>query len=262
MNRITDYKQLVGDITSWIRNYAVSNNIKSLVIGISGGIDSAVVSTLCARTGLPTYICMIDIGNTVGSIEIAIKHMKWLKEQYNNVEYKHYMLYDTFSDIVEELKETTEHSEANLKSRMRMCTLYNIATCIQGIVVGTGNKVEDFGVGFCTKYGDHGVDISPIADLYKTEVRELGRYLDISQEIIDAAPTDGLWDDGRTDEQQIGATYEELEWAMNYTELMTGIQYMDTELTTRQMEVLKIYRKLHNQNQHKMQPIPIYKLPL
>jgi len=257
MNRIKDYKKLSEDIVQWIRQYAQDNNIKSLVVGVSGGIDSAVVSTLCALTGLPTTVLVINIHSKEDHIAIANTHCASLEDKYENIHWK----YSIMSRVIDNISFPGNNSElayANTKSRLRMIELYNHATTTNGIVVGTGNKVEDFGVGFFTKYGDGGVDISPIADLYKTEVRELGRYLGISQEILDAAPTDGLFEDGRTDEDQIGATYEELEWIMErYTDPIMG-EY--EEFTPRQIEVSKIYRNLHKQNRHKMLPIPIYKL--
>lgn len=259
MNRVTDYSKLATDITAWIREYATTNNIKSLVVGVSGGIDSAVVSTLCAMTGLPTYCCFLDIHTIDAHSWLSMGHIGNLATKHPSVICLEQLnLTSAFDELIKCIERTDLHAYVNTKSRLRMTALYHIATCTHGIVVGTGNKVEDFGVGFYTKYGDGGVDISPIADLYKTEVRELGRYLGISQEILDAAPTDGLWSDGRTDEQQLGATYEELEWAMEVVHTPTFKGYtMDVK---REQEVLEIYHRLHKQNQHKMLPIPIYKL--
>jgi len=266
MNRIKDYKQLATDITTWIRDYVTTNNIKSLVVGVSGGIDSAVVSTLCAMTGLPTYCCIIPTNDNVDkAMKVSYDHIHWLQDTYSRELIHKEMIsiggvVQQFKNVIENKLADNDHGYVNLKSRMRMSTLYYIACIYSSIVVGTGNKVEDFGVGFYTKYGDGGVDISPIADLYKTEVRELGRYLGISQEILDAAPTDGLWSDGRTDEQQIGATYEELEWAMEMQPLIQ-VDNHHIPFDERQQEILNIYHKLNTQNQHKMLPIPIYKLP-
>ncbi len=258
MNRITDYGKLATDIITWIKAYATTNNIKSLVVGVSGGIDSAVVSTLCARTGLPVYTSYINVHSQQDHFTRSVKHINWLKQQFGDKVHGGLWdmspVMDAFTEVLD-ASDLHDHSLANTRSRIRMMSLYYLAGHTDGIVVGTGNKVEDFGVGFYTKYGDGGVDISPIADLYKTEVRELAKYLGINQEIIDAAPTDGLWADGRTDEDQIGATYEELEWAMDYRS-----KFMWSGLTPRQVEVMDIYDRLNKQNQHKMQPIPIYKL--
>ncbi len=264
MNRITDYKKLQDDIVTWIKDYATTNNIKSLVVGVSGGIDSAVVSTLCCLADIQVYTVGIDINSREAGLELASIHENWLCENFMNYS-KSYNISKTFNILMKEVDledlDTNYNStliEANTKSRLRMIVLHQIAQATGGIVVGTGNKVEDFGIGFYTKYGDGGVDISPIADLYKTEVRELAKYMGVSQKIIDAAPTDGLWEDGRTDEDQIGATYEELEWAME--RLLDPVIGEYEECTPRQIEVIKIYRNLHRQNQHKMLPIPIYKL--
>ncbi len=261
MNRITDYSKVADDITNWIHDYATTNNIKSLVVGVSGGIDSAVVSTLCARTGLPVYCVMIDIHSNQDCVQMAYSHSNWLK-------HKHFPSVNTISRnldrVLMEYREAGRledaHVIANTKSRMRMTVLYEIAALHQGIVVGTGNKVEDFGIGFFCKGGDGNVDISPIADLYKTEVWELGKYLGVQLCIIEAPPTDDLFLDGRTDEQQIGTTYEELEWAMEEFADPTGGPLDSSYYTDRQNKVLAIYDRLHQQNQHKMQPIPIFKL--
>ncbi len=216
------------------------------------------MSTLCARTNVRLYPCIIGINNHKECISRAENHCKWLSDNWGNSMSWHFEMqsvFDSYTKNIGDFKQNTL-ALANAKSRLRMMTLYQVAAEYSGIVVGTGNKVEDFGVGFYTKYGDGGVDISPIADLYKTEVRELGRYLGINQEILDAAPTDGLWSDNRTDEEQIGATYEELEWAMEQVPTLSMI------FIGRQQEVMKIYNEFHNKNQHKMLPIPIYKLEL
>ncbi len=261
MNRITDYKKLSEDIVNWIHKYATDNNIQSLVVGVSGGIDSAVVATLCARTGLPTWLTLIAINSNKKHMKIAHDHC----ETMDDIGHVHIMafelsaVYTKLSRIAIIDKFIDSHTAANMKARLRMTTLYTIASQCNGIVVGTGNKVEDFGIGFFTKYGDGGVDISPIADLYKTEVRELGRYLGVSEEIINAQPTDGLWEDCRDDETQIGCTYEELEWAM---EMFKSSWEYGQSFSERQTKILGIYNRLHNNNQHKMQPIPIYKLTI
>ena len=246
---------LILDIISWINNYAVTNGVTSLVIGVSGGIDSAVVSTLCAKTGLDTYVITLPINQKEDQLTNAQDHITWLTENYTNVkglEFDITKIFDTFSDEFPD--HDSKLSLANSRSRLRMTTLYHIATNVGGIVVGTGNKVEDFGVGFYTKYGDGGVDISPIADLYKSEVYAIGKELDVSKEIQEARPTDGLWDDDRDDETQLGATYDELE------NIMGKIESGDTSLLTkREVEVKAIYTSLNQKNNHKMVEIPVYK---
>ena len=236
MNRIKNYDRLAFDIDRWLKDYYYMYAIKAFVVGVSGGIDSAVVSTLCAKTGLPTYILTMPLNSSVKNTELSDAHALALKEKYDNVTHYNIDLSDPYHKLISTIglktapegltvnREliTNNLANANTKSRMRMVTLYQIAGSVGGIVVGTGNKVEDYGVGFYTKYGDGGVDIAPIADLYKTEVRELGGYLGVDYSIIDAKPTDGLWEDGRSDEDQIGATYSELEEAMetvSYTHL-------------------------------------------
>jgi NAD+ synthase len=253
MNRIIDYKNLSEQIQNWIIDYVNKNNIKTLVIGVSGGIDSAVVSTLCSRTGIPTVAVGMPLNSKPENTRLSNLQLDFLSKL--NVQTIEVELSDAFklfeSTIPHHFK--SELASANSKSRLRMMTLYHIATNRNGLVVGTGNKVEDFGVGFYTKYGDGGVDISPIADLYKTEVRELGRYLVIPQDIINATPTDGLWDDDRNDEEQIGATYEELEWVMEY-----GINKQ--VYTKKEFNILEIYQNFNNKNNHKMIQIPIFDL--
>ena len=235
----------------------MENNILSLIIGVSGGIDSSVTSTLCAKTGLKTIVLNMPINQERKQNELANKHIKWLKENWGNVENYVVDLTNTYEEFISNQSKEYEFSElvlANTRSRLRMTTLYAIAGINKGIVVGTGNKVEDFGIGFFTKYGDGGVDISPIADLYKSEVYALAKSMSITEEIQQADPTDGLWDDGRTDEDQIGATYDELEWAMKEIE-----QRSDSKYSTRQKEVMEIYLKMNKNNAHKMKPIPIFK---
>ena len=247
MNRIKDYEKLKFDIDRWLKDYYYFHAIKSFVVGVSGGIDSAVVSTLCAETELPTYVLTMPLHSKQENTKLSDAHAKALADKYSNVTVVNVDLtrtYDSFMVWVDDTFTGNELANANTKSRLRMVTLYQVAGSVGGIVVGTGNKVEDYGIGFYTKYGDGGVDIAPIADLYKTEVRELGSYLGVSDDIINAKPTDGLWDDGRSDEDQIGATYSELEEAM---ENGTG-------------KAIHILEKINRQNKHKMEPIPTFKL--
>lgn len=253
MNRIIDYKNLSNEIQKWVKNYALDNNIKTLVVGVSGGIDSAVVSTLCAKTGIPTIAIGMPLNSKPENTKLSNIQLEFLSKL--NVQTIEIELSETFKSLEQSIPFLfkSDLANANSKSRLRMITLYHVASTVNGIVVGTGNKVEDFGVGFFTKYGDGGVDISPIADLYKTEVRELGRYLGIPKQIIDATPTDGLWDDNRNDESQIGATYEELEWVMEY-----GINKLNH--TDKEHNVLKTYQCHNTKNKHKMVPIPIFDL--
>ena len=247
---------LKNKITDWIKNYAIKNNLDSLVIGVSGGIDSAVVSTLCARTGLKTIVLNLPISSKESNTNLSSLHCSWLCETFDNVKTRQIDMtpaFDSFQDTMTAHNYCNSLAAANSKSRLRMMSLYHIAACNNGLVVGTGNKVEDFGVGFYTKYGDGGVDISPIADLTKTQVRKLAAELQINNKIIEAPPTDGLWEDSRTDEEQIGASYEELEWAMEHLSNNINI-----DLTSRQKEVINIYNKFHNKNRHKMTSIPVF----
>ena len=235
-------------IKDWILNYVNSmpKKAESLVIGISGGIDSSVSSTLSAMTGLKTIVLSMPIKQKSSQHDLSLKHQEWLKENFKNVEGITVELDSLFSTFEKTLKNFDSlHGMANSRARLRMTTLYQVAAANNGIVVGTGNKVEDFGVGFYTKYGDGGVDISPIADCNKTQVWELGKELNILQEIIDAPPTDGLWDDGRTDEGQLGLKYNELEEAMENPNSPNRAKY-------------EIIRK---QNMHKMEPIPVCIIP-
>ena len=235
-------------ISNWIKDYTemMPSKAKSLVIGISGGIDSSVSSTLSAMTGLKTIVLSMPIKQKSSQHDLSLKHQEWLVKNFNNVE-AHIInldkLFKTFENSLS--KFDSELGLANSRARLRMTTLYQVAAANKGIVVGTGNKIEDFGVGFYTKYGDGGVDISPIADCNKTEVWEMGKSLNILKEIIEAAPTDGLWDDGRTDEGQLGLKYEELEEAMN-----------NSNSANREK-----YEKIRQMNLHKMQPIPVCKIP-
>jgi NAD+ synthase len=241
-------------ISEWIKNYAENSNIHSLVIGVSGGIDSALVSTLCCMTGLKTYAVSLPIKQQSKQYDRANQHINWLKTNFDNVSSCEVNLTGTFEMIEKSLQTfSNDLSSANTRSRLRMTALYHIATSVRGLVVGTGNKVEDFGVGFFTKYGDGGVDISPIGDLTKTEVRIMASELGIVESILIAKPTDGLWEDDRSDEDQIGATYEELEWAMNYLETNSN-----KILSERQKTVMNIYINFHRKNLHKMNPIPVF----
>ena len=241
-----DVKKRAKIITDWINNYcdSASYKPKTLVVGISGGIDSSVVSTLCANTGRKTIVLTMPIKQIKSQHDLSLTHAKWLKQKYKNVE--HHLLemdkiFTSFSQVLNNFD--NEHGYANSRARLRMATLYQVAAANKGIVVGTGNKVEDFGVGFYTKYGDGGVDISPIADCSKTQVWELGRHLGVSEEIINTPPTDGLWDDGRNDVQQLGMSYEDLEKAM---EDKNDPNY-------------KKYLEIREKNLHKMKPIPVCK---
>jgi NAD+ synthase len=246
MDRIENYEELKERIVKWIKDYADENKIQSLVVGVSGGIDSAVVSTLCAETGLPTFPLGMPIHQDSDQESLSDIHLAWLEKKYKNVKILKFNLTKVFEKFKEALQEYSHDdlSLANSRSRIRMITLYQIAGKYNGMVVGTGNKVEDYGVGFYTKYGDGGVDIAPIADIYKTEVWELGRHLGVNEKIIEASPTDGLWDDKRTDEDQLGASYAQLEEAMEYG---TG-------------PAVKILETFNGRNKHKMESIPTFKL--
>ena len=235
-------------ISNWIKTYVdqMPNKAQSLVIGISGGIDSSVSSTLSAMTGIKTIVLTMPIRQKDNQHDLSLKHQEWMTKKFKNVEAYTISLdklFESFSSTLNKFE--NEHGFANSRARLRMTTLYQVAAANKGIVVGTGNKVEDFGVGFYTKYGDGGVDISPIADCNKTEVWELGKELGILREIIDAPPTDGLWDDGRTDEGQLGFNYKDLEDAMK-----------NPNSPHRQE-----YEKIRKQNLHKMEPIPVCKIP-
>ena len=246
MNRITDYSKLKTDISDWMVDYMKSSGMNVFVVGVSGGIDSAVVSTLAAETKYNVFALGMPIHQNSEQESLSDAHLKWLSEKYINVEAVKINLTNTFETFRYDLERhaTDNHALANTRSRLRMVTLYQFAGQYKGIVVGTGNKVEDYGVGFYTKYGDGGVDIAPIADLYKTEVWELGKHLGVDSRIIEATPTDGLWNDGRTDEDQLGTTYVALEEAM---ESGTG-------------DAVKILETFNNMNSHKMNPIPTFKL--
>ena len=246
MNRITDYSKLKSDISDWMADYMKSSGMNVFVVGVSGGIDSAVVSTLAAETRYNVFALGMPIHQNPEQESLSDAHLKWLSEKYVNVESVKINLTNTFETFRYDLERhaTDNHALANTRSRLRMVTLYQFAGQYKGIVVGTGNKVEDYGVGFYTKYGDGGVDIAPIADLYKTEVWKLGKHLGVDSRIIEATPTDGLWNDGRSDEDQLGTTYVALEEAM---ESGTG-------------PAVKILETFNNMNSHKMNPIPTFKL--
>ena len=233
-------------IKNWINNYCNGSILspKSLVVGISGGIDSSVVSTLCALTGRKTIVLSMPIKQIKTQHDLSVKHGEWLKSKFKNVIFNVIELEKIFDSFKETLKSfDNEHGLANSRARLRMSTLYQVAASNSGLVVGTGNKVEDFGVGFYTKYGDGGVDISPIADCNKSQVWDLGKHLGVLKEIIDAEPTDGLWNDGRNDKDQLGMTYEELEKAMN----------------DKNDPNYKKYLEIRKKNLHKMNPIPVCK---
>jgi len=236
----------INFISGWIADYSKKNNFSSLVIGISGGIDSAVTSALSARTNLQTHVVTMPILDHQTLNNRGNNHVDWLKNNFKNITHHHIDLSKVFSEFQNKLgSNNSEHGYANTQARLRMTTLYQIAASNNGIVVGTGNKVEDFGIGFYTKYGDGGVDISPIADCLKTEVWDMGKELGINQEIIEADPTDGLWNDGRTDEQQVGLSYEEIEEAMLNEQSSNRNRYME----------------IRSKNVHKMEPIPVCILP-
>lgn len=250
---------IIKHIYNWMQNYAKTAKSTGFVVGISGGIDSAVTSTLTAKTGLPVLCVEMPIHQASYQVSRAQEHIAWLKKNYPNVrsvDVELTTIFDRFIDAVPAEKDSENRSRSlvNTRARLRMTTLYYFAQLHNYLVAGTGNKVEDFGIGFYTKYGDGGVDLAPIADLMKTEVFALGKTLGVCQSILDAPPTDGLWNDNRTDEDQIGATYPELEWAMTF-------DGDETNLSNRQKEVLTIYRSFHQANQHKMIPIPVCEIP-
>jgi len=247
----------IQHITKWIRKYARQNRINALVVGVSGGIDSAVVSTLCAETGLPVVALSMPIRQSAHTHDLSQRHLEWLTSRYVNVSAVTFDLTPVFDQFVAAMTHyCSDLAFANSRARLRMTCLYQVAQSAAGIVVGTGNRVEDFGVGFFTKYGDGGVDISPIGDCLKTEVWGMGRELGVIQEIIDAAPTDGLWADGRTDEDQIGMTYPELELAMD----MDSSVWLEKP-SKEQARNLKQYRDIRARNMHKMQAIPVCIMP-
>jgi len=249
-------------IIKWLKDYAENAKVKGFVVGVSGGIDSALTSTLCAKTGLPTLCVEMPIHQAQSQVTRAQEHIAQLKERFSNVSDTRVDLTSTFEDFKKSAPEVEASAQndlalANTRARLRMTTLYYLAGLNGLLVAGTGNKVEDFGVGFFTKYGDGGVDLSPIADLVKSEVYELAAYLGVPTSIQEAQPTDGLFGDSRTDEDQIGASYDELEWAMQ----MQDAGKTNADFSGRDLEVYKIYTRLNTINQHKMVPIPVCEIP-
>lgn len=264
-------RQRIGHIVKWLKTYAKQAKISTFVVGISGGIDSSVVSALCAKTGIKTVVVQMPIRQNKKLDNLSSKQAGWLLERYpSNVTHMAMDLttvfsafekkVDHFCEIEDDTYDTYKLASANSRARLRMMALYQIAQCHNGLVVGTGNKVEDFGVGFFTKYGDGGVDISPIGDCLKTQVWDMGRELGLEQEIIDAEPTDGLWDDGRTDEGQLGMTYPELEHAMELDQADNCV-WDPLALTKLEKSQLKKYREIRARNMHKMRPIPVCDMP-
>lgn len=255
-------EKVVDHIVGWLSGYAKSAQMKGFVIGVSGGIDSAVTSTLCARTGLDLLCVEMPIHQGSDQVNRADEHIEWLQQHYPNVKRQLVNLSPVFDELVTALPKVENEEErfmslANTRARLRMTSLYYFAALKKYLVAGTGNKVEDFGIGFYTKYGDGGVDLSPIADLLKTEVYELGRFLGLPESIQKAVPTDGLWQDQRTDEDQIGASYPEMEWAMQMQEEGKTIE----EFSGREREVFLIFRRFNSANKHKMVPIPVCEIP-
>lgn len=252
-------KKVVTHIVEWLKAYSSAARTKGFVVGVSGGIDSAVTSALCARAGLEVLCVEMPIHQSPDQVSRAGQHIDQLATEFPNVKRQELDLTPIFDAFVQSLPKNEnvdlhEFSLVNTRARFRMSTLYYFAALHQSLVAGTGNKIEDFGIGFFTKYGDGGVDLSPIADLTKTEVYAIGKEMGISDEIMSAPPTDGLWGDSRTDEDQIGASYPELEWAMDF-------KGDETNLSERQTTVLALYRKLNKQNEHKVVPIPICIIP-
>ena len=255
-------EKVIEYIVEWLKDYATKAKMGGFTIGISGGIDSAVTSTLCAKAGLELLCLEMPIYQAKSQVSRALNHIDWLKGNFQGVDSATVDLTPVFESFKSALP-AVEHEEerfltlANARARLRMTTLYYFAGLKKYLVAGTGNKVEDFGVGFYTKYGDGGVDLSPIADLLKTEVYEIAKFLGINEEIIKAAPTDGLWGDDRTDEDQIGASYPELEWAMQ----MDASEKQTDDFSGRENQVFEIYKKFNTANRHKMVPIPVCDIP-
>lgn len=255
-------EKIIDHIVNWMSEYLKNSHQKGFVIGISGGIDSAVTSTLCAKTGFPVLCLEMPIHQAENQVTRAQNHIEWLKSNFEKIDSKTVNLapvYDEFVSVAEKSENESAYylSLANTRARLRMTSLYYYAGINSYIVAGTGNKVEDFGIGFFTKYGDGGVDISPIADLMKSEVYKIAEFLGINQDIQKAAPTDGLFGDNRTDEDQIGASYDELEWAMKAAKR----GQIAKDFSGREREVFEIYEKRHKANLHKMVPIPICEIP-
>lgn len=260
-----DVARIIDHISAWLSDYTVKSGTNGFVVGVSGGIDSAITSTLGARTGLPMLCVEMPIHQAKNQVSRARRHIEWLELNHRNVQSVEVSLSAVYDGFIEAVSaKSTSHTPdglpghdlalVNSRARLRMATLYYHAAARGLLVLGTGNKVEDFGVGFYTKYGDGGVDVSPIADLTKTQVYAVAGTLGIGEQIIQAPPTDGLWGDDRTDEDQLGASYPELEWAMEF-------EGSEADLTEREREVLAIYRRLNRANQHKMEPIPVCAIP-
>ena len=255
-------EKVVNHIVEWLKDYLKNSNMKGFVVGVSGGIDSAVTSTLCCLTNAPMLCLEMEIHQDPNQVSRALQHIDWLENKFKNVSHHKFSLTGVFDEFVKDLPDTQMKEEqllslANTRARLRMTTLYYFAALHRYLVAGTGNKVEDFGVGFYTKYGDGGVDLSPIADLMKSDVYQLAEYLEIIEAVQKAAPTDGLWSDNRTDEEQMGASYKELEWAME--ELVRNPSLK--ELDRKQLDIIEVYMNFNRQNQHKMNPIPVCKIP-
>jgi len=255
-------EKVVDHIVNWLKEYAVNARVNGFVVGVSGGIDSAVTSTLCAMTGLDLLCIEMPIHQAASHVTRAQEHIAQLKNRFSNVSDARVDLTPVFEEFKTEVsldgkQETVDMALANTRARLRMTTLYYHAGLLGRLVAGTGNKVEDFGVGFFTKYGDGGVDLSPIADLLKSEVYALGDFLKVPESIMKAAPSDGLFGDARSDEDQIGASYPELEWAMQ----MKDEGKTADDFTGREQEVFKIFMSYYTRNQHKMNPIPVCEIP-
>jgi NAD+ synthase len=263
-SRTLDAEAAARHIEDWMSDYIERSGLDGWVVGVSGGIDSAVTSTLAARTGRPTVVLRMPIHQAEDQDRRGANHIAWLTSTYANVTALAVDLTSSFDGLSAALEQASgapygSLSLANARARLRMTTLYAVAAERKALVAGTGNKVEDFGVGFYTKYGDGGVDLSPIADLVKSEVYAVGRVLGVGEAILNAAPTDGLWGDNRTDEDQLGATYDELEWAMEQT--AAGRTSSDFGQDSREAAVLEIYLRHHRANRHKMDPIPVCEIP-
>ena len=256
-------EKVVYHIVKWLKDYLKDSNMKGFVVGVSGGIDSAVTSTLCSLTGAPLLCLEMEIHQDSKQVSRAQEHIEWLENKFDNVRHHNVSLTGVFEGFVDGLPKTDEKdtkllSLANTRARLRMTTLYYFAALHRYLVAGTGNKVEDFGVGFYTKYGDGGVDLSPIADLLKSQVYEIAQNLEIIEVIQKAAPTDGLWSDNRTDEEQMGVNYNDLEWAMTEIDRNPSFKGLDQN----QLNMIEIYKSFNLANQHKMNPIPVCQIPL
>lgn len=255
-------EKVANFIVNWLKDYAINAGVNGFVVGVSGGIDSAVTSTLCAKTGLNVLCIEMPIHQAKSHVTRAQEHITQLKSRFDNVDDTRTDLTPVFEEFKTEVffdgnQATIDMALANTRARLRMTTLYYYAGLYKLLVAGTGNKVEDFGVGFYTKYGDGGVDLSPIADLVKSEVYKLGEFLNVPESIMKATPSDGLFGDSRSDEDQIGATYPELEWAMEMDKACKTI----TDFSGREQDVFKIYKRFNSANKHKMIPIPICEIP-